>query len=67
MLGENITLTARTIIPFIDLAVTVRLLGKLKVMVKLANDNNDNPTSLSFGDGVMIVPAGTTLVAIQGS
>ncbi len=67
MLGENMTLTARTTIPFVDLAGYDASTGKLKVMVKIANDNNDNPTSLSFGDGVMIVPAGTTLVAIQGS
>jgi outer membrane protein assembly factor BamB len=50
-----------------DLAGYDASTGKLKVMVKLANDYNDNPTSLSFGDGVMIVPAGTALVAIQGS
>jgi len=50
-----------------DLAGYDASTGKLKVMVKLANNNNDDPTSLSFGDGVMIVPAGTTLVAIQGS
>jgi outer membrane protein assembly factor BamB len=43
--------------------------GKQKVQIKLVNNSyiNDSDTSLSFGDGELVVPDGKHLIAFQGS
>jgi outer membrane protein assembly factor BamB len=42
--------------------------GKQKAFVKLTNmEYNSDRSSLAFGDGLLVVPDATTLVALQGS